>query len=1091
MRFARRLVVPVLAALAVTACGLLKPSQGRDGDHGEDSTEFAVPLGKVPTRHFQEYRSPTGWTFIAEGRGWIEASPRRTPSGIPVRTLVRADDRKTRISFYEAELPADSAAAVEARVNGALAYLFKADPVGRDSSAPVGARFALFRPPRDTLRHFGLAFRSGMGILFVHLESKSEIPDSLMGELPGIRMESPGSRTALSPSAAPDSARRSFLGAIKNTWGLKAVEDSSWQAALGHFKAALGLDPSQAGYLLNCAAMFQVRKQHQAGIDFLSRHPGLLGASADLAGAMGAMHEELGRYGEAKSWALKALEIDPAETEWLINLSDALWGLGERVHSKNVLLRRHAEKPTFRLSVYLASTYLGLEEYANAKRVLQAAHRDTAPSPKSAEYYLRALAGLNEYEAALDFARELGPDFPATSNNHLLKGVCEFNLKLYRLAMHSAKASLALDPANREAQQLSTQISALIGDRSNLILRTPIPPLRTQAAFKAAKELLKDPENQKLASRHAITLLTQNIVYSWAPRTRWKRTRHQVFHIREGRRLLRFSELTFELNPGYSRFYVNRFRLYDASFRMVEEQKVSDFYVTKTHSSTLHPENLLVHLPVKARPGVQFLEVIATEEAQVPSAEFPYLRYDHAFSYPVLRSTYEILRPPRHLLVSVYGQARIDSLPDRIAVRMDEPTLPYEPSFSPAHDEFGTGFSATPYATWREVGADYRKSLEKAGIHLDSVPFLVRERAQEIVDMNRGMHPVHAMYRYVRDSVRYNNYEFSRHALIPEKAETVLANGYTDCKGHALLLMQLLKARDIEARLCLVSQVHTGDLDQPSLHQFNHMIVHVPAQKGVPQHFLDPTEKHHPFRRSPLALEGKNVLVIDRGDLSRMATIPELDSANEHQVQIFHALRAGQDQVAEGSDSLILTGKVATEFRAHMRAWNPSTRYENLLSWLTQSYSNFYDERFRILGEEDPDLPLVLVLRYKRKFPFKSAMQEFQHYPSLELSFLRFPNAGQRQGPTYFPHAIQINSQWVYEMPPGYGWKSLTLDRELSENHLHWLFSISQSAPETIVIKQNWRVDPFVATAEEYGRFQSGWNPILSGSGLRLMISQR
>ena len=1086
MRFRFRSLIrlpAVLAALLIPSCGTLKSSArgGAKADPASDPTVFALPNSGGDIRHFREFRSATGWTFASSGPEWIETEAARTERGVPARVLVRAGDRKARLSFYEAPLPST---VKDAQLNEALAYLFQADPVGAG-----GGRLALFRPPQDTLRHFGILFRSDTAVLFLHLESKSPLPPEALGELTDIRMDLEPSG-ATRPPAPPDSVRKSFLGAIENTWGLKAVEDSSWQTAFRHFRTALELDPGRDGYLANCVAMFQVRKENQAGIDFLAKHPRLLATSGELNGIMGTMHEELGRYAEAKAYALRALELAPEETEWLINLSDALWGLGERVHSKNVLLRRHAEKPSFRLSVYLASTYLGLEEFDNAKRVLQAAHQDTAPSPKSVEYYLRALSGLNEHEAALDFVRELGPGFPATSNNHLFKGLCEFNLKLYRLAFQSAKTALDLDPANREAQQLSTRISALIGNRSNQILRTPIAPLRTQAAFEAAKALLKDPENQKLASQYPMTLLTQNIVYSWAPRTRWKRTRHQVFHIREGRKLIRFSELTYEMNPGYSRFYVNRFRLYDSAFRRVEDQTVADFYVTKTHNSTLHPENLLVHLPVKARPGVQFLEVIATEEAQVPTAEFPYLRYDHTFTYPVLRSTYEILHPPRQLLVSVHGQARLDSLPDRIAIRMDEPTPPYEESFTPAADEFGTGFSATPFATWREVGAGYHKMLEQAGLALDSVPFSVRERAQEILDMNRGMNPVRALYRFVRDSVRYHNFEFSRHALIPDRSETVLTNGYSDCKGHALLLMQLLKARGIDARLCLASLDHTGDIDQPSLHQFNHMIVHVPPQRGMPQHFLDPTEKQHPFRRSPLAMEGKNVLVVDREN-SRMATIPELDSADEHRVQVYHVLRAEPNQVAAGSDSLVMTGKAASEFRAHMRSWNPDARYENLLSWLTQSYPSFHEESFRILNENDPDLPLVMVFRYKRKFSFKAGLQEFQHYPNLELSFLRFPRAGQRKGPVYFPHPIHVNSQWIYEMPKGFAWKSLTLDRELSEGHLHWLFSISQDSPESILIKQNWRVDPFVATAEEYARLQTGWDPILNGSGLRLMVSRR
>jgi hypothetical protein len=300
----------------------------------------------------------------------------------------------------------------------------------------------------------------------------------------------------------------------------------------------------------------------------------------------------------------------------------------------------------------------------------------------------------------------------------------------------------------------------------------------------------------------------------------------------------------------------------------------------------------------------------------------------------------------------------------------------------------------------------------------------------------------------------------------------------------------MLRARNLEAHICLASLTHAGDLDQPTMHQFNHMIVHVPAQKGLPQYFLDPTEKHHPFRRSPLALEGKNVLVVDE-DNSRMVTIPELDSAAEHRVQVFHTLKVEPSQAAAGHDSLVLTGKVASEFRAHLRSWNPGTKYENLLSWLAQSYPAFVDEKFRILNETEPDAPLILVFKYRRKFPFSADLQEFEHYPKLELSFLRFPKAHARRSPIYFPHEIQINSQWVYQIPPGYGWKSLSLDRELSEHYLHWLFSINQSAPESIVIRQNWRIDPFVATAEEYAKIQSEWDPILAGSGLKLVISRR
>ena len=1081
-----------MAAFLCWDCGLYRGPVYRHGstDAPGDSGVFALPHAvesrRESPRYFREYRSATGWSLTSQGAAWIEVPNVRTERGLPKRTLIRAEDRRTRVTIYETRI--SRTAVTNLQVYSALAYLFKADPEkgGRDTVGPPQARLSLFKPPTDTLKNWGLMVRTDTALAFINLESKLPIDPEKLGILQEIHLTYEPAKS-LRPG---DSADRAFQAAIENTFGLKAVEDSSFQKAFKHFQSALDLDSANPAFLVNCAAIFQLRKDNQAGIEFLGRYPALLASSPELDGIMGAMYEELGRYREAKDWALRALEKDPGNTEWLINLSDALWGLGERVHSKNVLLRRYSEKPDFRLSVYLASTYLGLEEYENARLVLERAHQDTLPSPKSVEYTLRALAGLKDFEAALDFARELDQEFPATSNNFLLKGICEFNLKLYRLAAQSAKSSLDLDPTNREAQQLSTQISALIGNRSNLILRTPIAPLKVRPGLATAKALMKKSAIEKLASQYPLVLLDQQIVFTWAANQRWKKTRQQVFHIRDVGKLIKFSELTYELNPGYSRFYVNRFRLYDERQKLLEEQKVGDFYVTKNHNTTLHPENLLVHLPIKARPGARFLEVLTTEEAQLPAAEFPYLRYDNAFPFPVIQSAYEIQRAPRQLLVSAFGDARVDSLPDGLAVRMTEPSLPSEDSFTPYNDEFGTGFSATPFITWREVGRHYHQVLVKAGIRFDSIPLSIRERAQEIVDRNFGGNPVRSLYRFVRDSVRYNNYEFSLHALIPDKGEAVLTNGYSDCKGHALLLMQMLRSRNLEAHLCLASLNHAGDLDQPTLHQFNHMIVHVPAQKGMPQYFLDPTEKHHPFRRSPLALEGKNVLIVDE-DNSRMATIPELDSANEHRVQVFHTLQVETSQAASGQDSLVLTGKVASEFRAHLRAWNPANKYENLLSWLAQSYPAFVDEKFRVLNENEPDAPLIMVFKYRRKFPFRSDLQEFEHYPKLELSFLRFPKATTRKSPIYFPHEIQINSEWVYRIPPGYGWKSLSLDRELSEHYLHWLFSINQSAPESIVIRQNWRIDPFVATAEEYAKIQSEWDPILAGSGLKLMISRR
>jgi hypothetical protein len=65
-----------------------------------------------------------------------------------------------------------------------------------------------------------------------------------------------------------------------------------------------------------------------------------------------------------------------------------------------------------------------------------------------------------------------------------------------------------------------------------------------------------------------------------------------------------------------------------------------------------------------------------------------------------------------------------------------------------------------------------------------------------------------------------------------------------------------------------------------------------------------------------------------------------------------------------------------------------------------------------------------------------------------------------------------------------------TLARELEEEYLHWQFSIQQNTPETILLHQQWRIEPFLADADEYRQLRAQWDPVLQRCGLRLAISK-
>lgn len=1038
------------------------------------------PRDSLPA-HVEFLSTGSGRTTLPEGE-WAASVPQSENPGWPRAVALRLPERRNRIAVFETRFARGAYTPKE--LDLALAFLFKLDasPLAPEQRE---RNLRLYLPPSSPKNHLGLAQISDTSLSFFHVKtSDTALNASLLAWADTCGLSEPGNQgNAIS--------RNTFLAAVENTLGLKATEDSAYTEAAGHFQGAMALDSLNPRYLANRAAMDQAMKRTPDGIQRILSRASLLQDSraGDLFGVLGGLYEELGDYEKAKQCAVKALEKDPDNREWLINLSDALWGLGDRVQSKNVLLRRYAEKPDFRLLIYLAGTYLGLEEYENARSVLKQAQSVGSPDAKSVEYTLRAHIGLKDFAAAQDYANDLEDSLPETAMIRFLIGVTAFNLKQYRDALRQVRAALRLEPAMREAQELSTQITTLLGGKSNHILRTPLAPLKTTLHLREAPRKLKDSTLRPIIQAYPLTLMEQNIVYSWAPNTAWQKTRHQLFFIPDGRRLLQFSELNYELNPTSIRFYVNRFRLYDSLMRPLDDGKLRDFYVTGNHTTDMHPENLLVHLPIKAKSGPHFLEVMTTEAAQVGSGEFPYVRFEQQAVFPMVSTRFEILHPPANLLVSPRGDCHLDSLPDRLVLTMTKPVLPLDRSFFSTPPEFSTGFSISPFTTWREIGKSYWDNLQTAGLSPDSLPFSVRERAAEIVAARRDLDPVKALFRYVRDSVRYDNYEFSLQAQIPVPADQILQKGQADCKGHALLLVQMLKSLGYAANLFLVDLDHPGEPEHPSLNQFNHMIVFVPAQRGQNAQYLDPTDKFMAYRRAPLNLEGRIGLIVDR-DNSHLGTVPEVDTPQEHQALVYHRFDVGKDGLADGTDSVVLSGKLASWFREHYHNWNPATRQQTLMSWMSENYPPFIERGFRLNFVDDPDQPLSLVFRYETRFAVQKGERDIEHYPKLELSFLRFPQPQLCRQPVYFAHEVGIQSEWLYRLPKGFAWKTTDIDREVNANYLRWKFSIQQSVPEDIVVKQKWQVEPFVASPEEYGRSFTEWSPILARAGLRLTANR-
>jgi TPR repeat protein/transglutaminase-like putative cysteine protease len=143
----------------------------------------------------------------------------------------------------------------------------------------------------------------------------------------------------------------------------------------------------------------------------------------------------------------------------------------------------------------------------------------------------------------------------------------------------------------------------------------------------------------------------------------------------------------------------------------------------------------------------------------------------------------------------------------------------------------------------------------------------LRKIAAEIVgDASTTIRKVELLHNWVTRNIRYVGIGFQDGGLTSQPATAVLAARYGDCKAHATLLKALLAAQGIEANLVAVNGGAHYTLTELPTQNFDHAIIYVPQL----DQYLDPTASKVAFGALPVALNGKPVLNIDKGSLSRI-----------------------------------------------------------------------------------------------------------------------------------------------------------------------------------------------------------------------------
>jgi transglutaminase-like putative cysteine protease/tetratricopeptide (TPR) repeat protein len=219
-----------------------------------------------------------------------------------------------------------------------------------------------------------------------------------------------------------------------------------------------------------------------------------------------------------------------------------------------------------------------------------------------------------------------------------------------------------------------------------------------------------------------------------------------------------------------------------------------------------------------------------------------------------------------------------------------EPLVPSDVPEWP-HVAFSTGGS------WQALVKEYARIVE-ARLH---GPELASVAAQVVSPSDSARVKADKLLGWLRRRVRYAAIEFGESAITPREPRETLERGYGDCKDQAILIVGLLRAAGVPARVALLRAGSDEDVrkDLPGLNVFNHAIAVVPGDAPL---WIDPTADYTRAGELPPPDEGRLALVVDEGTRELTRTPASDEKQNTYrEVRTIHLPDLGRARIVEVS----------------------------------------------------------------------------------------------------------------------------------------------------------------------------------------------
>ncbi len=850
----------------------------------------------------------------------------------------------------------------------------------------------------------------GYLVTFVTEEANSQaktLADQVFDAVTFRAKQSPGNKQPPLTLTALTDREKDVHSEHYNYLGLFYFNAKQYQKSLPLFKTAVRLNPKYNVFVENVLNAYFQLKKYQEGLTYLETLGTLPRPDKNIRAWKAAFLAHLNRPKEGIPIFKKLFEENYRNDEDFVWYARLLTEQGQGDLAAAAFEKYLEQGDSLKLRLEQAHLLYLQEKYRDAIKHLNHLQAQGPFNAKIAFALIKNYRALEEYKEGLEVCQHIIDKGFASKNAYYEKGLLEFDLNWYRKAKESFEKALSYAPQDKDIQEDLKYVSGLLGEGDNTLLKGAIPAVPIPEVVKSKLSSLTIPSPPSGYGAYYISRV-EGIQRQKGKGTKF--TIHEYIKVLDAGGVSRFSTLRYDFNPLREKIFVNRLIVCDPEGKIISRGRPTDYYVVDDQNGEVATHDQTLHVPVPHLLPGYTIQLTRTIERFGTGTPFAFYSSTLSSTYPIVFSARYVLGDLNKLSYKSNTGVKTTPFQGGMLWYMDNPPVyQWEPEQAVYSSYLPMVWINDSALTWQEVGSGYLEDIrEKLEMGLPEKA-LARQLTK---GMSSNRQKIDALVQYIQTKYTYKAIEFGWRSLIPNKASQIIANKYGDCKDHALLLHQLLKAVDITSYLALVNSEETVKPEMPSIDQFNHMIVYIPGKEKGGGGFIDTTDKGlDPRIRIPSFLGGKQALVLNPGNIG-MVKIPGYN-AGDCTITIQKNIRIDKKKEMKISETLQMVGYIASFTRSYFK----TVGSDKQLEWGHRVISRYLDapelETIRLKNLYDNSKPLMIELEYK-------AVDQSCTPNALECYYLEVTSVKDRKTPFKINHPFVLESNCTLKVPTGF-----------------------------------------------------------------------